>query len=116
MSTTSVCTRCAHDEPTDLYDLIRVRYETAPIVITSNRAIEEWPTLFGDALLASAAMDRLLCTTRTSSTSRANRTGTRRISGVHREPPTSREDQVCRPDRPDRRFAAAHSRLTMISD
>jgi len=25
-----------------------------------NRAIEEWPALFGDALLASAAMDRLL--------------------------------------------------------
>ena len=44
----------------DLYELIRVRYETAPIVITSNRAIEEWPPLFGDALLASAAMDRLL--------------------------------------------------------
>jgi DNA replication protein DnaC len=49
-----------HDEPTDLYELIRVRYEAAPIVITSNRAIEEWPPLFGDALLASAAMDRLL--------------------------------------------------------
>jgi hypothetical protein len=29
-------------------------------VITSNRDIEEWPPLFTDALLASAAMDRLL--------------------------------------------------------
>jgi DNA replication protein DnaC len=48
------------DEPTDLYELIRVRYESAPIVITSNRDIKEWPPLFGDALLASAAMDRLL--------------------------------------------------------
>ncbi|MDX2015840.1 MAG: ATP-binding protein, partial [Myxococcaceae bacterium] len=28
--------------------------------ITSNRAIEEWPPLFGNPLLASAAMDRLL--------------------------------------------------------
>ncbi|HVV87576.1 MAG TPA: ATP-binding protein, partial [Kofleriaceae bacterium] len=27
---------------------------------TSNRAVEELPALFGDALLASAAMDRLL--------------------------------------------------------
>jgi DNA replication protein DnaC len=27
---------------------------------TSNRAIEEWPPLFGDPLMASAAMDRLL--------------------------------------------------------
>jgi DNA replication protein DnaC len=49
-----------HDEPTDLYELIRVRYEVGPIVITSNRDIDEWPPLFGDALLASAAMDRLL--------------------------------------------------------
>jgi DNA replication protein DnaC len=49
-----------HDEPTDLYELIRVRYEVGPLVITSNRAVEEWPPLFGDALLASAAMDRLL--------------------------------------------------------
>jgi len=29
-------------------------------VVTSNRAVEEWYPLFGDALLASAAMDRLL--------------------------------------------------------
>lgn len=29
-------------------------------MITSNRDIEEWPPLFTDALLASAAMDRLL--------------------------------------------------------
>jgi DNA replication protein DnaC len=28
--------------------------------LTSNRAVEEMPALFGDALLASAAMDRLL--------------------------------------------------------
>ncbi len=28
--------------------------------ITSNRDVEEWPPLFGDQLLASAAMDRLL--------------------------------------------------------
>lgn len=28
--------------------------------MTSNRAVEEWPPLFGDLLLASAAMDRLL--------------------------------------------------------
>ena len=29
-------------------------------VLTSNRAVEELPALFGDPLLASAAMDRLL--------------------------------------------------------
>lgn len=49
-----------HDEPLDLYEVIRQRYERASTVITSNRAVEEWYPLFGDSLLASAAMDRLL--------------------------------------------------------
>lgn len=49
-----------HDEPTDLYELIRIRYESGAMVLTSNRDVEEWPPLFGDPLLAGAAMDRLL--------------------------------------------------------
>lgn len=48
------------DEPLDLYEIIRRRYEVGAMLITSNRAIEEWPPLFGDKLMASAAMDRLL--------------------------------------------------------
>jgi DNA replication protein DnaC len=48
------------DEPIDLYDIIRQRYEHGSTIITSNRAIEEWAPLFGDLLLASAALDRLL--------------------------------------------------------
>lgn len=48
------------DEPIDLYEVIRQRYERGSMVITSNRALEEWPPLFRDALVASAAMDRLL--------------------------------------------------------
>lgn len=48
------------DEPIDLYEIIRQRYEHGSTIITSNRAIEEWPPLFGDLLLASAALDRLL--------------------------------------------------------
>ena len=48
------------DEPIDLYEIIRQRYERASTLLTSNRAVEELPALFGDALLASAAMDRLL--------------------------------------------------------
>lgn len=50
----------AHDEPMDLYELIRGRYEKSSTIITSNRDVNEWYPLFGDALLASAAMDRLL--------------------------------------------------------
>ena len=48
------------EEPEDLYEVIRQRYEHGSTMITSNRAIEEWYPLFGDELLASAAMDRLL--------------------------------------------------------
>lgn len=48
------------DEPADLYELIRHRYERGAMILTSNRALPEWPALFGDPLLASAAMDRLL--------------------------------------------------------
>ena len=48
------------DEPIDLYEVIRKRYERGSTIMTSNRALEEWPPLFGDLLLASAAMDRLL--------------------------------------------------------
>lgn len=50
----------AGDEPIDLYDIIRQRYERASTIITSNRALPEWTPLFNDELLASAAMDRLL--------------------------------------------------------
>lgn len=49
-----------HDEPIDLYEVIRQRYERGAMIITSNRAIEEWPPLFVDELLASAAMDRAM--------------------------------------------------------
>lgn len=45
--------------PEDLYDVINERYEQGSIVLTSNRAPEEWPDLFGDPLLASAGLDRL---------------------------------------------------------
>lgn len=48
------------DEPIDLYEIIRGRYEQGSMIITSNRAMEEWYPLFRDDLMASAAMDRLL--------------------------------------------------------
>lgn len=48
------------DEPIDLFEVIRHRYERGAMIITSNRDTAEWHPLFGDPLLASAAMDRLL--------------------------------------------------------
>jgi len=43
----------------DLYDIIHKRYERGSIILTSNRAPAEWNEIFGDGLLASAALDRL---------------------------------------------------------
>jgi DNA replication protein DnaC len=48
------------EEPEDLYEIVRQRYEHGAMVLTSNRALPEWAPLFGDPLMASAAMDRLL--------------------------------------------------------
>jgi DNA replication protein DnaC len=45
--------------PVDMYDVINGRYERGSIALTSNRAPEEWAELFGDPLLANAALDRL---------------------------------------------------------
>jgi DNA replication protein DnaC len=49
----------AHSAVEDLYDVIAERYERGSIVVTSNRDFNEWPALFGDPLIASAALDRL---------------------------------------------------------
>jgi len=45
--------------PEDLYELLAARYERGSVLLTSNRAPTEWPEVFGDRLLASAALDRL---------------------------------------------------------
>jgi DNA replication protein DnaC len=50
----------APDEAADLYEVIRLRYRRGALVLTSNRDAAELGGLFGDPLLASAAMDRLL--------------------------------------------------------
>ena len=43
----------------DLYEIISERYEQGSLIVTSNRAFEEWAAAFGNDLLASAALDRL---------------------------------------------------------
>lgn len=48
------------DEPLDLYEVIRQRYERSSTILTSNRALDELAQLFADPLVATAAMDRLL--------------------------------------------------------
>jgi len=43
----------------DLYEIITERYEHGSLIITSNRAFDEWAEVFNNDLLASAALDRL---------------------------------------------------------
>ena len=43
----------------DWFDIITERYEHGSLLITSNRALSEWPDLFSNPILASAGLDRL---------------------------------------------------------
>ena len=45
--------------PGDLYEVIDGRYGRGAIVLTTNRAFDEWPELFDNSALASATLDRL---------------------------------------------------------
>jgi DNA replication protein DnaC len=42
------------------FQLVARRYERGSMLITSNRSVGEWGTVFGDAVVATAILDRLL--------------------------------------------------------
>lgn len=44
----------------DLYQVIAQRYEKSSTIITSNRDFDEWPSIFINPLLGTAALDRLV--------------------------------------------------------
>ena len=44
----------------DLYEIVADRYERRSTLITSNRDFDEWPQVFTNPLMGSAAMDRLV--------------------------------------------------------
>ncbi len=44
----------------DLLEIIMRRYERASTIVTSNRPIEDWPTMFGDTPAVTAFLDRLM--------------------------------------------------------
>jgi DNA replication protein DnaC len=46
-------------QSSDLYELIISRHRRSSLVITSNRAVEEWLGLFDDPILGNSALDRL---------------------------------------------------------
>ena len=48
-----------HQNANDLYEIIQERYERKSTIVTSNRSMREWDEVFGNQLMASAALDRL---------------------------------------------------------
>jgi DNA replication protein DnaC len=42
------------------FQLVSRRYEKGAILLTSNRSVGEWGTVFGDPVVATAILDRLL--------------------------------------------------------
>lgn len=47
-------------QQSDLYELIAERYEKRSTIITSNRDFDEWPSIFENSLIGTAALDRLV--------------------------------------------------------
>ena len=48
------------EEANLVFQMISKRYEKGAIVLTSNKAFSEWGSVFGDEVLATAILDRLL--------------------------------------------------------
>ena len=48
------------DSATAFFTLVSAQYERGSIVLTSNKGFGEWGELLGDAVIASAVLDRLL--------------------------------------------------------
>ena len=51
--------RLTPQQSADLYELILNRHRSSSFVITSNRAVDEWLSLFDDPILGNSALDRL---------------------------------------------------------
>lgn len=44
----------------DFFEIIRHRYESGSLIVTTNRNFEDWGALFGDKVMASAIIDRIV--------------------------------------------------------
>ena len=48
------------DEPIDLYEIIRQRYERGSMIVSSNKTFSAWAEIFGDPVAVAAMVDRLV--------------------------------------------------------
>ena len=51
--------RLTAQQSADLYELILNRHRASSFIITSNRAVDEWLSIFDDPILGNSALDRL---------------------------------------------------------
>lgn len=51
--------RLTQEQAHDFYEIVSERYGRGSTILTSNRHINEWVTLFDDQILANSALDRL---------------------------------------------------------
>lgn len=47
-------------DATIFFQLVSARYERGSIILTSNKSYRDWGTIFGDPIIATAILDRLL--------------------------------------------------------
>ena len=66
--------RLTGQQSANLYELTSIRHWFSSFVITSNRSVEEWLSLFDDPILGNSALDRL-ANASTRSSSRGPATG-----------------------------------------
>ena len=81
------------------FQLVNARYEKGAMILTSNRGFAEWGELFGDPVVATALLDRLLHPP-SSSTSKAPATGCANTptSSPNTSAPTRPSRRPLRPD------------------
>lgn len=51
--------RLSPEQAHDFYEIVSERYERGATIITSNRHVAEWVSLFDDQIIANSALDRL---------------------------------------------------------
>ena len=51
--------RLTGQQSIDLYELVIARHRRSSFIVTSNRTVDEWLSLFDDAILGNSALDRL---------------------------------------------------------
>jgi hypothetical protein len=99
-----------------LFALVSRRYERGSIIVTSNRALEAWGEILGDAMVAATLIDRLVHhATMVTLKGKSHRLRERGTNPTRRPRPNapgaqSQQNSEALPNRPRRLRRLAHSR------